>query len=404
MPTILHLGLGAFHRAHQAVYMQALHDQGDQRWTIASGNIRPDPHDPAPALQAQGGVYTLETVSPSGQYSYQRIAAIARALTFVPGLRELIEIGAAADTRIISFTVTEAGYGADHGGTLYGVLAQILAARRAMGSGGVTLLCCDNLRHNGDQVRAGLLAYLRSADDDELAAWTEANTSCPNSMVDRITPRATAALAQRVKAATGIDDAVAVSSERYLQWVIEDVFCNGRPDWASVGVELVASVAPYEEAKIRILNASHSCAAWAGALAGYTHIHQCLADPWIRGLVHDYVTGAVFDCLQPSPIDLPAYRDKVIERFASDAVQDTIERVLADSQAKLSGFIVPTLRERIARSLPLAAVAMLPALFIEVFGEAQLDPYCAQDPQARAAIATAREKIASRLSSARSST
>jgi D-arabinitol 4-dehydrogenase len=403
MPTILHLGLGAFHRAHQAVYMQALHDRGDLRWTIASGNIRADTGDAAPALQAQDHAYTLETVSPDGLYRYQRITAVARALPFVPGLGELIALGTAADTRIISFTVTEAGYGADQCSTLYGVLAQILAARRAMGSGPVTLLCCDNLRHNGKQVSAGLQAYLRSAGEHDLAAWVQANTRCPNSMVDRITPRATPALAERVKAATGMMDAVAVSSEAYLQWVIEDDFCNGRPDWGSVGVELVDSVVPYEEAKIRILNASHSCAAWAGTLAGYTHIHQCMADPWIRGLVDDYVTGAVFDCLQPSPIDLAAYRDMVIERFASDAVQDTVERVLADSAAKLSGFIVPTLRERVARALPLEAVAMLPALYIEVFGEAQLDPFCMQDPQARAAIATARATIASRPFSAQSS-
>jgi D-arabinitol 4-dehydrogenase len=395
MPTILHLGLGAFHRAHQAVYMQALHDRGDRNWTLVSGNIRADANDCAQALRTQNHCYTLETVSPGGQRNYQRISAIRRALPYYPGMRELVATGADPDTKIISFTVTEAGYGAEQGMTLYGVLAEILTARRAIGSGPVTLLCCDNLRHNGNQVREGLQHYLHSTDETGLATWAMANTSYPNSMVDRITPRATPELAQRVKTATGIDDAAAVSSETYLQWVIEDDFCNGRPDWGRVGVELVASVAPYEEAKIRILNASHSCAAWAGKLAGYTYIHECLADPRIRALVYDYVTEAVFDCLQPSPISLATYRDKVIERFASDAIQDTVDRVLADSAAKLSGFIVPTLRERVARGLPLQAVAVLPALFVEVFGTADLDLFCIEDPQASAAIATARATLAS---------
>lgn len=395
MPTILHLGLGNFHRAHQAVYLQKLHDKGDRNWTLASGNIRPDASDPAAAMQAQGNAYTLETVSPSGQRSYRRITAIARALPHAPGNSALTAIGADPETRIISFTVTETGYGPDSGAALYGVLAAILRARRAGGHGPVTLASCDNLRHNGDTVRRGLQQYLNAANEVELAAWVESNTSCPNAMVDRITPRSTPALRERVKAATGMDDAAAVGSETWLQWVVEDNFCNGRPDWASAGVQMVASVEPYEEAKIRILNASHSCAAWAGALAGHATIHACLADPRIRALVHDYATGAVFDCLRPSPIDLAAYRDAVIERFASRAIEDTVERVLADSAAKLSGFIVPTLKDRVRLGLPLDLAALLPALYIRLYGEAELDPFCIENPQVREAIAIAGAKLAS---------
>ncbi len=384
--------------------MQHLHELGDRRWSVVSGNIRHDPNDPAPALVAQGHAYTLETVAPDGQRAYQRITALGRALPFAPGLDELVAIGADPATCIVSFTVTEAGYGQDSGKTLFGVLERILQARRAGGSGAVTLLCCDNLRHNGDRVREGLRDYLVASGDTSLAEWAESNTSCPNSMVDRITPRSSPALAARVFAATGFDDAAAVTSETYLQWVIEDDFCNGRPDWERTGVELVASVAPYEETKIRILNASHSCAAWAGTLAGYTYIHECMADQRIRQLVVDYVTDAVLDCLRPSPIDLEAYRDKVIERFSSDAIQDTVARVLADSPAKLAGFVVPTLKDRVRLGLPLQAVAMLPALFIAVFGEDGLDPFCHQDPQARAAIATAVATLASAPFSGQSST
>ncbi|MBQ5947929.1 D-arabinitol 4-dehydrogenase [Massilia sp. ST3] len=386
---ILHLGLGAFHRAHQAAYLQDLHDAGDRRWTIVAGNIRPDPADVSEALRAQGCAYTLETVTPDGERAYRRIGAIGAVVPFVPGLAPLVTQGADPVTRIVSFTVTEAGYFLDTrgeldlssqelrasledtrrgraGATIYSVLAAILRARRGAGAGAgaLTLLCCDNLRHNGERVHQGLAAFLVQAGEAELAAWMEENASFPNAMVDRITPRATPELRQRVLAATGRDDPAAVMSESYIEWVIEDDFRNGRPCWEQAGARLVASVTPYEEAKIRILNASHSCIAWAGALLGYHSIHEAIRDPRIAALVRDYVTNAVFDCLRPSPVDLEAYRDAVIARFSSDAVRDTVERVLADSLAKLPGFIVPTIRERMARGLALDAVTPLPALYL----------------------------------------
>jgi D-arabinitol 4-dehydrogenase len=385
--VILHLCLGAFHRAHQAAYLQDLHERGDRGWTIVAGNIRPDPSSPEAALAARGGAYTLETVTPDGVYAYRTIRAISRVIAYAPELAEIVAAGADAATRIVSFTVTEAGYflkadgsldlasqelqdsldaarAGKPGATIYSVLAAILRARRISGAGDLTLLCCDNLRHNGDRVRQGLAEFLVLAGDTELPAWMTQHASFPNSMVDRITPRATPELRRRVQAALGIDDAAAVMSESWLEWVIEDDFRNGRPQWETVGAQMVASVAPYEEAKIRILNAGHSCIAWAGALLGYDYIHEGMRDPRIRALVHDYATGAVFDCLRPSPVDLAAYRDAVIARFSSDAIRDTIDRVLADSLAKLPGFIVPTIRERMARGLALDQVAPLPALYL----------------------------------------
>lgn len=385
--TILHLGLGAFHRAHQAYCLQNLIDRGRRDWTIVAANIRPDPLDAGPALLAQGCAYTLETIDPAGARAYQAIEAISDVLPYSPSLERVIASGAAAATRIVSFTVTEAGYclGADGrldpdlpelqaaladarngapGTTIYGVLTAILRARRAAGAGPLTLLCCDNLRHNGDRVRAALAAFLSLLGDGETAAWIAQYASFPNSMVDRITPRADAGLRARVLAATGRDDAAAVTSESFFQWVIEDDFRNGRPSWEAAGAQMVADVAPYEEAKIRILNASHSCIAWAGTLAGYRYIHEGIRDQRILALVRGYVTEAVFDCLRPSPVDLEAYRDTVIARFSGDAVRDTNERVLADSLAKLPGFIVPTIRERMARGLALDTVAVLPALYL----------------------------------------
>jgi D-arabinitol 4-dehydrogenase len=392
--SILHLGLGSFHRAHQAVYLQRLIDAGDRRWSISGANLRPDMAEVVAALQAQGGRYTLETVSPAGEYRYEEITAIREVLPWAPSLAAVIGRGAAPSTRIVSFTVTEAGYYLDakdqldlsfadlaadvecarrgavsgQGTTIYGAVCAILRARKAAQAGPVTLLNCDNLRHNGERFRAGLLAFIELAGDAELAAWLVAHTRCPNAMVDRITPRPPPELRARVQAATGRDDAAAVTGESFIQWVIEDDFAAGRPDWARVGVELVDSVAPYEEAKIRILNASHSCIAWAGTLVGLGFIHEGTHDADIRRMAHDYVSDDVIPCLDrpaaPSPIDLAAYRDVVLERFGNPAIRDTNQRVAMDGFSKIPGFIAPTVRERLAAQQPIDSVAMLPALFL----------------------------------------
>jgi D-arabinitol 4-dehydrogenase len=389
--VVLHLGLGSFHRAHQAVYLQALIDAGDARWSISGANLRPDMAEVESALRAQGGRYTLETVSPAGACQYQRIDAIREVLAYEPELRAVIARGADPRTRIVSFTVTEAGYYLDPqdrldlaapdlahdlararqglaGSTIYGAVCAILRARRAIDGGPVTLLNCDNLRHNGDRFQRGLSAFIEAAGETELLAWVHAHTSTPNAMVDRITPRPPPELRQRVRAATGWDDAAPVTGESFIQWVIEDRFIHGRPAWEKVGVQLVDSVSPYEEAKIRILNASHSCIAWAGTLAGLQYIHEGTQDAAIRRMAFDYVTDDVIPCLdrpgQPSPVDLPAYRDVVLERFGNPAIRDTNQRVAMDGFSKIPGFIAPTVRERLSRGEGIASVAMLPALFL----------------------------------------
>jgi len=380
---ILHLGMGAFHRAHEAWYLNRLMALDDNRWALASGNIRPDLNPLLAALERQGGRYTLETVTPEGQFAYEQIRAIRQVLPWSPDLRALVTMGRDAATRIISFTVTEAGYYLDahqqldlsvadlrsdvEDGTMrtiYGTICSILRARHADNAGAVTLLCCDNIRSNGDHFRAGLRHFLRLRNELALLAWVETNTSCPNAMVDRITPRVPAETAARVKAATGIDDDCAVMAEDFCQWVIEDHFCHGRPAWEQVGVEMVGSVLPYEEAKIRILNASHSCIAWAGAMAGLQFIDEATSDPVIRQLAWNYVTDDVIPCLSPSPVDLPRYRDTVLERFSNPFIKDTIGRVAADGFSKIPGFIAPTIAERIASGSSFASTAVLPALFL----------------------------------------
>ncbi|HEV7577625.1 MAG TPA: D-arabinitol 4-dehydrogenase [Caldimonas sp.] len=390
-PTLLHLGLGSFHRAHQAVYLHRLRESGDRSWSIVAGNIRADMEATAAALAAQGGAYTLETVSPGGERRYERITSIREVVAFEPTLARLLEVGAAASTRIVSFTVTEAGYYLDAANrldlahadlradldgracaTIYGAVAAILRERMRRGGGAVTLLNCDNLRSNGARFRAGLLDFLARRGETALSAWVEAYTSCPCAMVDRITPRPGPDVADRVKAATGIDDLAPVMAESFIQWVVEDDFIAGRPAWERVGVEMVTSVHAHEEAKIRVLNASHSCVAWAGTLRGLSFIHEDVAVPAIRRMAWDYVTDDVIPCLdspaQPAPIDLAAYRDVVLERFGNPFVRDRNQRVAMDGFSKIPGFIVPTLRDCIAAGRPIASTAMLPALFFAFLG------------------------------------
>jgi D-arabinitol 4-dehydrogenase len=394
--VILHLGLGSFHRAHQAVYLHRLIElEGAEGkpagWVLAGGNLRPDMADTVEALDRQGGAYTLETISPSGERHYEKITSIRQIIRYEPSLAGLIEVGADPHTRIISFTVTEAGYYLDSNhklettypelasdlagttrSTIYGALAAILNERKKRGSGPVTLLNCDNLRSNGERFQAGFRDFLTRRNDQALLEWVQTSTSAPNDMVDRITPRPLPEVAQRVKDATGFDDGAAVMGEKFIQWVIEDHFIAGRPAWEKAGAEMVSSVLPYEEAKIRILNSSHSCFAWAGTLIGLNYIHEGVAHPAIRKMAYDYVTDDVMPSLHasmsPYPVDLGAYRDVVLDRFSNPYIRDTNQRVAADGFAKIPGFLWPTFRECLARGASIAATAKLPALFFVFLG------------------------------------
>lgn len=415
MYTILHLGLGSFHRAHQAVYVHQLRQQGDTRWSITGGNLRPDMAETIAALQAQGGRYTLETVTPQGERSYTEIESIQRVIPYQENLAPLTAVGADPATRIISFTVTEAGYYLDAdnrldwasfpdlradleavklglaGHTIYGGLVSILRARMKAGAGPVTLMNCDNLRHNGERSRGGLLQFIDSLGDTALKAWVQEHTRSPNAMVDRITPRPTPDVAERVRNATGWDDRAAIMGESFIQWVIEDNFIAGRPEWEKVGVEMVNSVQAYEEAKIRLLNATHSCIAWAGTLAGYLYIHEGTHDAAIRKMAYDYVTDDAIPVLLPCPINLETYRDVVLDRFGNPAIQDTNQRVAMDAFSKIPGMIAPTIRDKLARGGRFDSVAMLPALFLAYLQRwhAGQIPYTYQDQAMDPAVAHA---------------
>ena len=395
----MHIGAGSFHRAHQAWYLHRLREQGDDGWSIALGNIRSDAVELLDTLTSQNCEYVLETVTPDGKRDYETITSLRKILPWDSEMSALVAQGSEETTRVISFTVTEAGYyltptfeldlsqadiQADLRGdirTIYGALARILSARVASGGAPVTLLNCDNLRHNGERFRDGFLAFLTAKGDDKLAEWVRTHTTSPNTMVDRITPRPTPDVAERVKAATGKVDGAAVMAESFIQWVIEDNFIAGRPALENVGVELVSSVLPWEEAKIRILNATHAAIAWAGTLTGLEYIDDSTRHPAIRQMAYDYVTQDVIPSLSPSPLDLAEYRDVVLARFSNPYIKDTNQRVGADGLSKIPGMVTPTLRECYQRGAEPAATAVLPALFylfLQRWAANQL-PYTYQD-------------------------
>ncbi|EFA77992.1 Mannitol-1-phosphate/altronate dehydrogenase [Heterostelium album PN500] len=382
----MHIGSGSFHRAHQAVYLQRIMDLGEN-WSIALGNIRDDTEEMLIQLDLQHQKYTLETVTPHGERSYQVITSIKKVLPYRPDCKFLIDQGVLPETKVISLTVTESGYYhdvhfdikydhpdiiADLGGdtkTIYGAIREILKERHAKGEP-VTLLSCDNVRHNGSILKRCLMEFLEKCTSKDLVIWVEQNVRCPNTMVDRITPHPSVALLERVKKQNlGFEDKIPVMSESFIQWVIEDCFCDGRPPLERVGVELVKSVEPYEDAKIKILNSSHALCAWAGTLIGLTYINEDITDTDIHKYVYDYVTTDIIPLLklESSPLDLEKYRDIVLERFSNPHIADTNQRVSGDGWTKIPGFFVPTIMRCYEKGIDPTATIRIAAIYYLFF-------------------------------------
>ena len=266
--------------------------------------------------------------------------------------------------------------------TIYGVIAKILRERMKLSDGRVTLLCCDNVRHNGERFHDGLVEFLQLTDQNDLIDWLAQNATTPNTMVDRIVPRPAEDLPARIKEKTGIDDKAPVMGETFIQWVIEDNFKDDiRPALEKVRVELVESVIPYEEAKIRVLNVPHAAIAWAGTLQGELFIHDSTLNDKVRQVAYDYVTEDVIASLGNDLIDLRKYRDVVLERFTNPHIKDTNQRVAADGFSKIPAQIQPTLIERYKQGARPAATALIPAIFfvfMEQWHQGKL-PYAYQD-------------------------
>lgn len=378
----LHLGLGSFHRAHQAHYFNELLKTGNNDWVIHAGNIRDDAEATVRALQAQGNVYTLETVDPEGKAEYEKISSIKKLIPYEKGLAPLIAEGVNDNTKVIAFTVTEAGYYLDNDlklqkdnpfikedleqnsvNTIYAVIAKMLEGRM-QNNLAVTLLSCDNVRENGEKFEKGLREFLSLCHKDQVLSFMDKYVTCPNTMVDRITPRPSSDLPELIKEATGIDDKAPVLSEDFIQWVIEDRFIAGRPQLENVGVQMVSSVVPFEDAKLRILNASHSCLAFGGTFKGYNFVYECARDDSLHQLAYDYVTKSVIPCIQGNGIDLEDYRDTVLNRFRNDKLKDTLQRICQDSFSKMISFVQPTVFNCFEKNIDKAPVLLILGLYL----------------------------------------
>ena len=363
---IVHLGIGAFHRAHQAVYTEAAIAAGDRRWGILGASLRsPDTRD---AIGPQDGLYTLSIRDGSGE-KLQVIGSITQVVVAPENPERLVEAMAHRDVRIVSLTVTEKGYCHDPAtGTLRedhpdiihdlanpqqprsapGFIIAALALRRTAGLPPFTVLCCDNLPANGRTVKRVLarLAYLR---DPALGQYVEAHLACPCTMVDRIVPATTDGDRARISATLGLRDAWPVVTEPFTQWVIEDHFPQGRPDWALAGAQFVRDVAPYELMKLRLLNGAHSCIAYLGYLSGCETVAQAMANPDMVRFVESLMREDVTPTLQvPDGADLPAYARALVERFKNQALKHRTWQIAMDGSQKLPQRLLGTIRDRLA--------------------------------------------------------
>lgn len=340
---IVHFGIGAFHRAHQAVYTDDAMAAGDRDWGIIGVSLRSP--DVARQLNPQDGLYTMSTRSATNR-ALRLIGAVQQVLVAAEAPQAVIAALAAPTTHIVSFTVTEKGYlrtaegqldldAARGQASLYRFLAAGFAARKAAGLPGLTLLSCDNLAGNGAVLRVLVRQYLIAWHPD-LVAWFDATCRSPATMIDRIVPATTDADRAVVEAAIGVRDEGAVVTEGFSQWVIEDDFAGPRPRWEAVGAALVADVAPYETAKLRMLNGAHSALAYIGLGRGHGCVHQAVADPAIRLVVDRLMRNEAAPTIQAAPgQDLAAYADALLERFANPALDHRLSQIAMDGSQKI---------------------------------------------------------------------
>jgi fructuronate reductase len=338
---IVHFGIGAFHRAHQAWYTDLAMSDGERDWMISGVSLRSA--TVANQLNPQDGLYTL--TERDGAKSSTRLIGSVREVLVAPHDRfPIVARVAAQDCHIVSFTVTEKGYCRASDGSLdlaltatsfYPLLAEGLARRRDFGLAGVTLLSCDNLAENGRTLERLVGEYL-SARHHDLSEWFEANCTCPATMVDRIVPASTEADREAVGDLLGMRDEGAVFTEPFSQWVIEDRFAGPRPSWENYGAQLVRDVAPYETAKLRMLNGTHSALAYLGLERGHTYVHEAVADPELRPLVQRLMRIEAADSFTAAPEqNLAAYADALLARFGNSALQHRLIQIAMDGSEKI---------------------------------------------------------------------
>ena len=355
---IVHFGVGGFHRAHQAVYIDRLLEKGlASQWGICGVGVMPADRKMADVLDAQDGLYTLLQENPDGSRDARVIGSIVDYRYAPDDPEAVIELLAAPTTRIISLTITEGGYNIDtvahNGVSVFGLVAEALARRRDRGIASPTIVSCDNIEGNGEVARHAFTSYANRLQPG-LAEWITANTRFPNSMVDRITPVTTPDVIATLESEFGVEDQWPVAAEPFTSWVLEDSFSDGRPPLEDVDVLLVDDVTPYELMKLRLLNASHQALCYFAYLAGYRLVHDAAGDPLFAQFLREYMDSEATPTLKPVPgIDLPDYKRTLIERFANPGVRDTIARLCAGSSDRIPKWLLPVIRANLATGEPI---------------------------------------------------
>jgi mannitol 2-dehydrogenase len=373
---IVHFGVGGFHRAHQAAYIDSLMTEGmAMDWGICGVGVMPSDRAMGQALIPQQGRYTLVAKHPDGTLEPRVIGSIVEYL-YAPDNPELVlRMLTREETRIVSLTITEGGYNfnqathefiADDPGvvadlrpgatpsTVFGYVVEALDRRRRSGVPPFTVMSCDNIQSNGHVAREMFTAFAELR-DPELAQWITARVHFPDSMVDRITPSTTDADREQLRTELGIEDNWPVICEPFTQWVLEDDFSLGRPPLEQVGVQMVDDVAPYELMKLRLLNASHQALAYFGHLLGHRYVHEAAVDPRLKHYIRVYMDTEATPTLLPVPgVDLDAYKTELLERFANPGIRDTIARLCAESSDRIPKWVLPVIRQNLAGGGPIS--------------------------------------------------
>ncbi|WP_374023248.1 mannitol dehydrogenase family protein [Mycobacterium sp. HNNTM2301] len=344
---IVHFGVGGFHRAHQAMYIDRLLRDGLARdWGICGVGVLLGDRRMRDVLRAQDHLYTLVLEHPDGTREPRVIGSIVD-FRYAPDNPEaVIELLAAPTTRIVSLTITEGGYHPPLS-DVYPLVAAALNRRRERGLPSPTIVSCDNIVENGSVAREVFTSYAERL-SPQLAQWMREHTKFPNSMVDRITPVTTPAAIERLDTEFGVRDAWPVVAEPFAMWVLQDDFADGRPPLDKAGVQLVDDVAPYEAMKLRLLNAGHQGLCYFGYLAGYRLVHEAAHDPLIAEFLHGYLEYEAMPTLTPVP-GLADFKDGLLPRFGNAYVRDTVARLCADSSERITKWLLPVVADNLAR-------------------------------------------------------
>ncbi|MDO6818422.1 mannitol dehydrogenase family protein [Zobellia sp. 1_MG-2023] len=378
---IVHVGIGGFHRSHEAYYTdQLLHDPANSDWGICGIALLDFDTKIYNTLKEQDGLYTLIVKELDGTLTKKIIGSIVEYLFAPENPTQVIEKMASADVKIITLTITEGGYNYNEATgafdftnpliqhdlenprapkTIFGYLTQALKLRKEMGLPGCTIQSCDNIQGNGLMTQKMLLSFVDIA-EPELAPWINSNVSFPNAMVDRITPATSEKDIALLKESSGIEDAWPVVCEPFKQWVIEDDFISGRPAWETVGAQFVEDVVPYEKMKLSLLNAGHSVLGILGALIGYETIDESVHNKAIQAFLHTYMDEEATPTLGSlEGIDLKTYKQSLLQRFGNIYIKDQIDRICSESSAKIPIFILPTVHTQLKNGGPIEHAAFV---------------------------------------------